>query len=258
MKKSLAAAAMTALITTAAQADTLRIEMGGGIWNNDISGDSRYEGNDVFDADDLGYDDENKGYFWIFIKHPIPILPNIRLEYAEIKYDGRSSESFQWDGITYGTDTYSKTELTQIDTILYYNILDNTGWTTLDLGVDIKYIDASFKAHGTVSGIPGTIESFDESEDLFVPLAYGRLRFEIPMTGIGIEGDVKYLTYQDSRLLDYRVKVDYTLEDILPVDIGVEVGYRFQNIDLTGDDFNLDSNLDLDIDGLFAGVVVRF
>ena len=193
---------------------------------------------------------------WIFIKHPIPILPNIRLEYADIKFSGTSTGGFEWDDNIYEAGTSSTTELTQIDAILYYNILDNTGWTTLDLGVDIKYIDASIKANGTVLGLQ---ESFNESEKLVLPLAYGRLRFEVPLTGIGFEGDVKYVTYKDSSMLDYRIKADYTLMDVLPFDIGFEVGYRFQNIDFTSDDFSgINSNLDIDIDGYFAGAVVRF
>ena len=256
MKKLLTAAAMTALMGVSAQADAFRVEMGGGIWNNEISGTAQYDGEDAFDADILGYSDEDKGYLWLFIKHPIPIIPNIRLEYAEIKYDGTSTHDFTWDNETYRAGTSSEIDLTQIDAILYYNILDNTAWTTLDIGLDIKYIDASFKTTGTVAG---STESFDESEGLVLPLAYGRLRFEIPATGIGIEGDAKYVKYKDSSMLDYRIKADYTLMEVLPFGVGFEIGYRFQNIDLGSDDFSgLDSSLDVDIDGVFAGAVVRF
>lgn len=254
MKKVLTAAVLSVLLGLSAHADFIRVEAGGGIWSNELSGTVQYDGATAFDASSLGYSDESKAYLWMFIKHPIPIVPNLRLEYAKIDYSGTATDSFEWGGNTYTADSTSATELSQIDAILYYNILDNTAWITVDLGLDIKYIDASIKGASV-----GNTQSFDESDEIMLPLAYGRARFEIPMTDIGIEGEAKYVAYQDSSMLDYSVKVDYTLVNILPIDVGLEVGYRFQKLDLdSGDIGGLDSSLDIEIDGLFAGAVLRF
>ncbi len=254
MKKIVTAAVMSAIMTLSAQADFIRVEAGGGVWNNELSGTAQYDGQAAFDASTLGYADESKGYLWMFIKHPIPLIPNLRLEYTDVGYSGTSTKGFGWDGNLYGAGSKSSTDLSQIDAILYYNILDNLGWVTLDLGLDVKYIDASI----TGESADGT-NSFDNSETIVLPLGYVRARFEIPMTDIGIEGDAKYIAYGDSSLLDYRIKADYTLVNVLPFDVGLEVGYRFQNLDLdSGDIGSLNSTLDLEIDGFFAGAVLRF
>lgn len=256
MRKVLTAVALSMILGASASADFIRVEAGGGIWNNELSGTAQYDGSTAFDASTLGYSDESKAYLWMFIKHPIPIVPNLRLEYAKVDYSGSATGSYVWDGNTYDAGSTSTTDLSQIDAILYYNLLDNLGWVTLDLGLDIKYIDASLKGEGTVSG--GT-KSYDTSEQVVLPLAYGRARFEIPMTDIGIEGEAKYIAYGDSSILDYSVKADYTLVNILPIDVGLEIGYRFEKLDLdSGDIGSLNSTLDLDIDGFFAGAVLRF
>jgi len=249
------------LLTLSANADLLRVEMGGGVWNNEISGPIQYKILPGYNADDLGYSSENKGYAWLNIKHPIPILPNLRLEYADVDFTGSSSRSFAYDGKIFSTNTYSETQLTQYDAILYYNLLDNTAWTTLDLGLDIKYIDSNFKASGDAVPVLGGTSSFssvDESEDLVLPMLYGRLRFELPFN-LGIEGSAKYTKYKSSSLGDYSIKADYTLVDVLPFEVGFEVGYRFENIDLDQDDISgLDVDVDLDIKGVFAGAVIKF
>ncbi len=58
---------------------------------------------------------------------------------------------------------------------------------------------------------------------------------------------------------DFSLKIDYTLVDILPIDIGLEAGYRFQHFKVDQDDVSdLNTVLDLDFKGIFAGVVLRF
>lgn len=248
---------LAGLLGAAAQADVLRVEMGGGIWNHELTGtvtsrDLVGTGFDTFDSDLLNYDKESNGYAWLNIKHPIPVLPNLRLEYAAIDYSGVSTQSFVFQGITYSANAKTDLTLDQFDVIMYYNILDNTAWTTIDLGLDIKVIQAEFNAADALGN------KVHEKETLPVPMAYGRLRFEIPGVDIGLEGNMKYTSYKDSKAMDYSVKVDYVLVDILPVDVGLEVGYRFQELDIDGDDFDIDTAADVEIDGIFAGAVIKF
>ena len=136
---------------------------------------------------------------------------------------------------------------------MYYNILDNTAWVTLDLGLDIKVIQSDFSAVQSSGLNPVSVK-----ETLPIPMAYGRARFEIPGVDIGVEGNVKYTAYKDSKVMDYAIKADYTLVDILPVDVGLEVGYRFQQLDIDGSDFSTDTSLDVEIDGVFAGATIKF
>ena len=120
---------------------------------------------------------------------------------------------------------------------------------------------AAFSASGsaTITNLQGANISIDENEALILPLGYGRVRFELPGTGLGLEGDMKYIKYGSSGMLDYRIKADYTLIDILPVDIGLEIGYRYENMDFQVGDFgSLNTAIDVTVDGIFAGAVVRF
>jgi len=259
MSKILSGFLLAGLLSMSAQADTLRVEMGGGVWQQEFKGtitskDLVGTGFDTFDTDLLGYDKEGQGYAWVFIKHPIPILPNLRLEYAAIDFSGTSTQSFTYDGVTYDASAKTQTTLDQFDIIMYYNVLDNTAWTTIDLGLDVKVIQSEFTASGTQLGVPVNVE---EKETLPVPMAYGRLRFELPFD-LGVEGIAKYSAYKESKVIDYQIKADYTLTDILPIDVGLEVGYRYQKLDIDGEDFSIDTSADLEVDGIFAGAVVRF
>lgn len=255
MNKFLLGLALFGFLGLYAQADVLRAEMGGGIWKNELSGTitSGASSSETFNTGQLNYKKESTGYLWMFIKHPLPILPNLRLEYTNIDYSGTSAQSFIYKNHTYQAGSTSDLTLDQFDIIMYYNILDNTAWTTIDLGLDVKVIQAEFNARDSLS-----LTVIDEKETLPIPMAYGRLRFEVPLVDIGLEGMIKYSTYKSSKVMDYIIKADYTLTDILPVDVGFEVGYRFQKLDIDGSDFSIDTTADIEIDGVFAGAVIRF
>ncbi len=252
MSKVLSGLLLVGILGASAQADILRVEMGAGVWNNEFSGTvTSTTLPDPITADVLGYDKESKGYAWLNIKHPVPVLPNLRLEYAAVDFSGTSTASFTYKGDTYAVNTKSDLTLDQIDVIMYYNILDNTAWTTLDIGLDVKVVDLAFNA----SSLGNTIA---EDETLPLPMAYGRLRFEIPGVDLGIEGNAKYTAYKNSKVTDYAIKADYTLVDVLPVDVGLEVGYRFQQFDIDGTDFSTETTADFEIDGVFAGATIKF
>ncbi len=252
MNKILSGLLLAGMLGASAQADIVRVEMGAGAWMNEFSGTvSSTTLPAPITAEVLGYDKETKGYAWLNIKHPVPVLPNLRLEYAAVDFSGTSTAAFTYKGDAYTINTKSDLTLDQIDVIMYYNILDNTGWTTIDLGLDVKLVDLAFNASSGVNTIA-------ETETLPIPMAYGRLRFELPGTDLGVEGNAKYTAYKNSKVTDYSIKADYTLVDILPVDVALEVGYRFQQFDIDGTDFSTETTADFEIDGVFAGATIKF
>lgn len=253
MNKILSGLLLAGIIGASAQADIVRVEAGVGMWNQNISGDIQYTGETAFTTDTLNYGSESKPYAWAYIKHPIPVLPNLRLEYTAVEFTGTTPLNFTYNGQDFTGSTDSTLTMDQLDAILYYNILDNTAWITADLGLDIKSMSGKFKA------TDGT-RSVDESENLVLPMLYARGRVEIPGTDIGMEAEGKYLGYKSSKLVDASIKVDYTLVDLIPfVDLGIEVGYRMQTINVDATDFSsLDTSLTLDVDGVFVGIVGRF
>ena len=254
MSKFLSGLLLAGMMGASAQADVVRVEVGAGVWQNELAG-TLTSGTllDQVTSDKLGYDKESKGYAWVNIKHPIPILPNLRLEYAAVDFSGTATDSFTYKDQPYTASATSDITLDQIDAIMYYNILDNTAWTTLDLGLDIKLVDAQINVADSLGA-----NAVSEKETLPIPMAYGRLRFEVPGVDLGVEGSMKYVSYKSSKVMDYSVKADYTLTDVLPVDIGLEVGYRFQQFDIDGSDFSIDTTADLEVDGIFAGATIKF
>lgn len=256
MKKKLIVATLAALTSGIAQADFLRVEAGAGIWQAEPSGTITYKvsgSNDTLNAgDDLGYQQENISYLWLNVKHPVPILPNVRLEYTGPAFEGRSQKTITWQGLSYGVNTYSKLEIQQTDLVLYYNLLDNTFWATLDLGLDVKLIDFSYELSD-----PNNIQPFyKESASLAIPMLYARTRVQIPTTNIGLEADIKYIGAGNTQLYDARAKVDYTFDAVPVIQPAVELGYRTQKFKI--DEDGEDTKTDFEFSGIYGGVMLRF
>jgi len=250
MKKILFTLTSAAILTSSALADFTRVEMGAGAWLQEPKGGAVYTDGG---ADGVYVSSEDKKvspYVWMLIKHPVPVLPNIRLEYVSIEDKGRASGEFKDFIITSASTTLSY-DMKQYDIIPYYNILDNTSWITLDLGLDIKIVDISYNA---APSAPFT--GYRDSATIPLPLLYARGKVQIPSTGLGLEADIKYLTTGSSTVYDLRAKVDYTLKFIPLINPAVEVGYRVQKLDI--DEDSIDAKLDIDFSGFYAGMMLRF
>jgi len=254
MKKILSIVTCGAILATIAGADITRVEMGAGAWAQKGSGAITYTENGATGSDTSSEEGDTSPYLWLLVNHPLPILPNLRVEYATIKNSGKAAGSFKEFSIAGVAN--STLDMKQFDIIPYYNILDNTGWMSLDIGIDAKVAHVSYKATGNIAidGIANT--SYSESSSLIIPLLYARARVQIPTTEIALETDIKYITNGSSTLYDARIKVDYTLDFIPVVQPAVEVGYRTQKIKI--DEKESDGKMDLTFSGLYAGLMLRF
>ncbi|MDA7817907.1 TIGR04219 family outer membrane beta-barrel protein [Sulfurimonas sp.] len=252
MKNILKLLMYTSVITVMAIADMTRVEVGAGSWLQDTKGSASYSDSGADGSYTSNEYDSSKAYIWALIKHPIPVVPNLRLEYVGLKDEGVVSGQFKDFDVT-GTANMSY-DMKQYDFIPYYNILDNTAWITLDLGVDIKVIDLSYDM--TLVGASTATGDLKGSETIAIPLLYARGRFEVPSTDIGIEADVKYISYGDSSVYDVRAKIDYTLDFMPVIQPAVELGYRIQKVDI--DESDADANVDLKFSGVYLGLVLRF
>ena len=261
MKKILISLACVASMASIANADMARIEMGIGGWNATSSGGASYTDTRTLSLVNGTYksneNDSNNMYAWMLIKHPIPVLPNLRLEYANMEDDGLVSGEFKDFASSAPVDTPATLEMTQFDIIPYYNILDNTAWLTLDLGLDIKIQETKYSVSTkSVHGV--AYEGYNDNATLVLPMLYGRLRMEVPATGIALETDVKYVTYDGSTVYDARVKVDYTFDLGMFVDPALELGYRVQKFDIDYEDGSDHTTSDLKFAGIYAGLMLRF
>jgi outer membrane protein len=252
MKNIVKILALSLLCASVSMADFSRVELGTGIWSSEASGEVSYTASGATARDISSKNDAHNGYFWVLIKHPVPVIPNLRFEYANVNTKGIANGIFK--NFT-AANAPTELDLKQYDIIPYYNILDNTAWITLDLGLDIKLLDTSYTATG-VSAVSSGGTIYSHAEMLPLPLFYARVRFEVPGTDLGLEGDAKFITYSSSTVYDARVKVDYTF-DITPViQPAIEVGYRVQKYDI--DEADLDGKANLEFSGLYVGAMLRF
>ena len=260
MKKSLTTLACATLLTLTANADMLKIEGGAGAWMQEPSGKISYtdEITHIRGTDKSTSKETTQGYAWINIKHFVPIIPNFRFEYANIESKGMATGSFEDFEIPIGQHSNTTLTMKQYDIIPYYNLLDNTFWITLDLGIDIKITDTSYEADAVDLKVGNVIiastENYSESETVYLPLVYLRTRVEIPNTDIGIEADGKFISYSGNNIYDVRAKIDYTLDFVPVIKPAIEVGYRMQR-------FNYDDDgavVDLEFSGMYVGMYLRY
>jgi len=250
MKKIVATLLFAGAFLSSANADVMKVEAGIGLWDQKSSGKLSYTDNGANGRYSSSEPSNSSMYFWALLKHPVPIVPNIRLEYTSVEDSGIGSGKFKEFDIS-NTATTMVYDMKQYDIIPYYNILDNTAWITLDLGLDIKVIEASVDASPKAPLFGG----YTQNETIAIPLLYVRARVEIPSTNIGLESDVKYVSYSSNSVYDIRVKVDYTFDISPVVQPAIELGYRVQNTDVEdGSDFNID----VKFEGLYAGLMLRF
>ena len=248
MKKLLTSLAIVLSVATVASADFARVEAGVGMWAQTPTGDIGYASTNGGFVDSSNEDSKVSGYAWLLIKHPLPMIPNLRLEYVSAVSEGTYVGTVS--GVSVPTNSPTELEMTQIDVIPYYNILDNTAWVTLDLGLDFKVINLGYTAAGV-----DVIDALNvDIAAVVMPLGYVRARVQAPGTNLGFEADVKYIAYGDNTVSDIRVKVDYTLDMVPVIQPAIEVGYRMQKFELEESGFALAT----DFSGLYLGVMVRF
>ncbi len=253
MKNLLVCAMFVSLSSLSLNADLFRIEGAVGAWKAEPTGDMNYKKSATFDLQKtLSYESENITYAWFLIKHPVPMLPNIRLEYNDLGYSGVSQQGYTWEGTTVGVGAQSVLSLKQYDAIVYYNLLDNTFWATVDIGLDAKFIKASFDIND-----PGDNYTYRASDNVVLPMLYGRVRAEVPLTNIGVEADIKWIGYGSADAYEIRMKADYTFDAFI-LEPMLEIGYRTLVLNIDSSDYDIDGSLDADFSGLYVGVGIRY
>lgn len=237
----------TFILTTACHtnADTIfGIYAGASTWQSEYTGEV---GKPSISAEDLGMDDNSNNYYYIAIEHPIIFFPNIKLQQNNITSSQSSmiDNNFSIGNIGYlsGTTVATDFDLSYTDAALYYELLDN--WITLDIGVTLRKYSGHLQAESATLTDKTNI-------DISVPLAYGRVQFDLPLTGFfaGVEGN--YISFDGNDLADYSAKIGYLFDSAL--DLGIEAGFR--SVNMNTDDG--DVHTDLDIKGPYAAAIFHF
>ncbi len=239
MRKALAILLiLQCFVSTPAMADFLGLYVGGGSWKHDPSGDfdSSNAGSSIIALEpDLKFSSESDTYFWAAFDHPVPLIPNIRMEKASLSHAGTTGSSFSFlGGITTGESTVT---LDSTDIILYYRLLDN--WVNFDLGLNMRKIEGEFSIGNRQQGFSET-----------VPMLYVAAQFDLPFTGLSVGADYNLVSYDGNSYDDIRIRALYEVGVI-----GFEAGLRTTSIKL--DDVD-NINADIDFSGLMLGMFLHF
>jgi outer membrane protein len=243
-------AGLIALMTASsmAHAEFVGLEIGIAGWQAAPSGwveDASTAGSGRADLeDDLQLDDQTAGFAWLRVMHPIPLLPNAKLSYTPLQFEGSGSSSFTFAGATYNERVDSEAQLDQWDAALFYEVLDNV--VDLDVGLNVKVLDGYFK---TTSQTTGETRQVDFSAP--IPMLYANAGVNLPLTGLSLAVEGSAVGYSGHSLSDIKAGVRYTMLGV----VGLEAGYRALRVKI--DDLE-DVSADVKVGGPYLGVAARF
>lgn len=246
MKKIVLSSVVALMMTTSLSADFLGAEVGVALWNTKVDGNIKKNGDSIDLQKDLGYgNSQTNNFFYASFDHPIPLLPNIKVQQTNFSDNGTGTFS---TGKTFGTlanytgAVTSELTLKQTDIIPYWRILDN--WVNFDIGLNIRNIAGNIK-------IAGAGQKADEDFSAILPMLYAKARFDLPFSGISVEADGSYIGFMGSKVSDIKGGIVYQT----PFGLGATLGYRQQNITLD----DIDSTYgDINAKGIYGGVFFHF
>ncbi|NKF49481.1 TIGR04219 family outer membrane beta-barrel protein [Shewanella sp. WXL01] len=240
MKKSLIATALVGLmsVSTAQAATVVGFKVGGDLWQADPEGTLS---GDAGTRQDINYESNNRGSFWVAVEHPIPLIPNVKIRENSIDNKG----AFTADDKDY--TVYNK--LSNTDFVLYYELLDNS-IVELDIGAAYKKFHGSVRVdymNAPAVGFPAT------DVDSGVVMGYVNGQASIP--GLGLFAFAELMQGVDeSGVHDYSAGLGWEFDGVA-LDTRIRVGYREFNFDVNG--FS-GTTQDTKTKGAFAGVELVF
>ncbi len=245
MKKILLGLCFATLPLSGMAATVLGFQVGGGIWAHDPGGDVTVSSGGTGTAanlkDDLQLGKKNENYFYFLLEHPVPLIPNIKYMNTRLSSSGSgtTTSTFTFNGTTYTASTAVSTDLrlNQVDTILYYEILDNDA-ISFDVGLTAKAIDGYVRVNNDSTAFSATI-----------PMLYASAEIGLPFD-MSVGAEISTISAGTNKVTDTTVKVSYTTSFLL----GLEAGLRTQT-------YNIDVNsvkANINFSGLFFGAFYRF
>ena len=251
MKKSLLGCALLAAAVVApVQADTLLgAYVGAQAWNMGVDGGFSNNEN----VTNFSFDDQTNGSFYVALEHPVPLIPNIKINRTMLDTNGVTTltSTFEFNDEVYSanTDLTTDIEMTGTDFILYYEILDND-LVSIDVGINGKYIDGTIMVSET-SGNRMVSEDFSG----VIPMGYAKAEVGLPFTGWGLYAEGSFLAIGDSTVSDFQAAITYSFVETLALDMTLQAGYRSMKVEL--DDLD-DLYTNLDFKGVYVGLEFDF
>jgi len=243
-KLILAVGGTVALATPLANADVLGVGANVSYWDSNLSGDVVNKGSAVDIENDLNLESDSNANFTAYFEHPVPVLPNVRVNYTTISQNGSGQIGLEdFDQISAGTEVDSELDLDQLDATFYYEVLDN--WVNLDLGLTARKLDGELIVRDKAGLFPVSKTTVDG----VIPMGYAAARFDLPLTGVSVGGEGNLISFDGDSLHDFNVYGQYELSLLQ-----LRAGYRQMSIDYEDDD----DKMDVELSGPFASVGLTF
>ncbi len=232
------------LFASNSYADFVGLNIGSSYWSPELSGTLNSNNN----AGNINVDSDisSQPSFEISFEHPIPLLPNIKLQNRELSSTGSDANvnSITFKGKSFTGNISSTLDLSHRDIVLYYELLDN--WINLDLGINLK----TFNGEVTISE-DATNKNRSLSIDKTIPLLYLSARFDLPFSGFYVGADLQNISLDDNGAEDSTLMVGYETSS----GFGIEGGYKKFSLNLE----NAGSlNTDIKYNGLYLNGYIHF
>jgi len=229
-----------------------KIEGAIGVWNHDPNGMINYQGTDVKLNSDLSLGERNDINLWVRIEHPVPMMPDIKIQYTPIKVkdNGSPNRPFIFGGKTFDEAIHSEMDLDIIDVQLY-NHLPFLQMASLK-GLDVTY-GLTFRFLNATAFIDEIKGFTTKSRSFSTPMPLLTAGFNIaPVSSFAINGEFQGMSYSGNHWYDITAKLHLSpFSDF----IFMGLGYRYQ-------DFKLDDVQDVTSDqtmqGWFGEIGFRF
>ncbi len=211
---------------------------------------------------DANLGDKTKPWVKLKLEHSIPVIPNIKLAYMPMKFEGRGvlTRDINWGGRTYqaNADFNLSVKLDRVDTTLYYNLpfikTATAGKLDVEFGLNVRTVMFDSKLSGKEKN---TNQSISESKSITLPIPMGHLATEIrPINQVSLVGELNYIGYRKNTYHDYAVGLRLNSHGFVQTTLKpfVEVGYRYEKLKIDEEGVKTD----LKVKGLYALVGVRF
>jgi len=235
-------------VSASALADTLfGVYAGAGGWHQDPDGHFTASGSEVDTKEDLSLGDGNDNMFWLAFEHPLPFVPNVRVQQTKTDLNGGTDlvRAVTLDNVTFAPPGIVETgfEFKVADAILYYNVIDGET-LSLDAGIAARRIDGSAFIN---SGVRFAEIEFDGS----VPMLYARGEWRV-LSGFWFGAGGQYVEYKGDSYIDVDGAFGWQSE----WGVGAEVGYRYMRMKV--EDLGDIDSARLIVDGPYAALNYKF
>ncbi|WP_163934983.1 TIGR04219 family outer membrane beta-barrel protein [Paraferrimonas sp. SM1919] len=243
--KTLALAAAISM-TPAAHADMLGFVVGANAWNQSMTGKVQYGVSKIDTQEQLNIASETKPNFYADFEHPLPLIPNVRIQQSQIQLKGNNTltQDIEFGGVVFPVsgNVESNIDFSHTDATIYYEILDN--WVSVDVGLTARLFQGE-------ASITSMAQQAKLGLDQALPMVYGKVKFELPLSGLYASVRGNGIGYSDKKFMDIEAAVGYETS----IGLGLEAGYRQFELDFMDND---EEGADVKIDGAYLGVFYHF